>query len=91
MKSAGQLMRAVTTKIAREAGKLVNRYRPSHSVEIPDAIIVATYLVSGEALHTLDVKHYPMFKGLMPLYSKHWNNHCARCFEADEGISLPNI
>ncbi len=62
---------AVTTEIAREAGKLVNRYRPSHSVEIPDAIIAATCLVSGWALHTLNVKHYPIFKGLVPPYNKH--------------------
>jgi hypothetical protein len=46
MKSAGQLMRAVTTEIVLEAGKLVNHYRPSHSVEIPDAIITATCLIS---------------------------------------------
>ena len=58
---------AATNEIAREAGKLVKQYRPSHSVEI----IAATSLVSGSQLHTLNVKHYPMFKGLKPPYKKH--------------------
>jgi predicted nucleic acid-binding protein len=62
---------ATTNEIAREAGKFVKQYRPSYSVEIPDAIIAATSLVSGSQLHTLNVKHYPMFKGLKPPYKKH--------------------
>lgn len=61
---------ATTNEIAREAGKLVRQYRPSHSVEIPDAVIAATCLVSGSELHTLNIKHYPMFKGLKPPYKK---------------------
>lgn len=62
---------AATNEIAREAGKLVKQYRPSHSVEIPDALIAATCLVSDSELHTLNVKHYPMLKGLKPPYKKH--------------------
>lgn len=61
---------AATNEIAREAGKLVKQYRPSHSVEIPDAFIAATSLVSNSELHTLNIKHYPMFKGLKPPYKK---------------------
>lgn len=61
---------ATTNEIACEAGKLVKQYRASHSVEIPDAIIAATCLVSGAELNTLNIKHYPMFKGLKPPYSR---------------------
>jgi predicted nucleic acid-binding protein len=61
---------ATTSEIAREAGKFVKQYRPSHSVEIPDGVIAATCLVSGLELHTLNIKHYPMFKDLKPPYKK---------------------
>lgn len=61
---------ATTNEIAREAGRFVKQYRPSHSVEIPDAIIAATCLLSGSELHTLNIKHYPMFKDLKPPYKK---------------------
>ena len=54
-----------------EAGKLVKQYRLSHSVEIPDAIIAATSLLSDMELNTLNIKHYPMFRGLKPPYRKH--------------------
>ena len=62
---------AVTDEIAREAGRFVRLYRSSHSVEIPDALIAATCLLSNSSLHTLNVKHYPMFDGLKPPYKKH--------------------
>jgi predicted nucleic acid-binding protein len=61
---------SATNEIAREAGKYVNTYRPSHSIEIPDAIIAATCLLSGVELSTLNIKHYPMFKILEPPYKK---------------------
>src|SRR5271157_5007682 len=61
---------ATTHEIAREAGRLVKLYRPSHSVEIPDGVIAATCLISGSDLHTLNVKHYPMFLDLKPPYKK---------------------
>ena len=61
---------ATTNEIACEAGKLVIQYRASHSVEIPDTIIAATCLVSGSELNTLNIKYYPMFKGLKPPYRK---------------------
>ncbi len=61
--------------IAMEAGKLVKQYRPSHSVEIPDAIIAATCLLSDMELNTLNIKHYPMFKELKPPYKKHDNTN----------------
>jgi predicted nucleic acid-binding protein len=61
---------AATDKIAREAGRFVKQYWPSHSVEIPDAIIAATCLLSGLELKTFNIKHYPMFKDLKPPYKK---------------------
>lgn len=60
----------VSAEIARLAGKLVQHYRPSHGIEIPDAIIAATCTVSDANLSTLNVKHYPMFTGLKPAYVK---------------------
>ena len=59
-----------THKIAIEAGKLVKKYRPSHSVELPDAIIAASCIISESELNTLNIKHYPMFRGLKPPYRK---------------------
>lgn len=61
---------ATTNEIAREAGKLVKQYRPSYAVELPDALIAATCLMCSAELHTLNVKHYPMFKNLRPPYKK---------------------
>lgn len=60
----------VTPEMAREAGRFVQQYRPSHAVEIPDALIAAACVVSGAELHTLNVKHYPMFRDLKPPYRK---------------------
>lgn len=57
-------------KIAKEAGKIVQQYRPSHSVELPDAIIAATCIISESELNTFNIKHYPMFRGLKPPYRK---------------------
>ncbi|NOQ42653.1 MAG: PIN domain-containing protein [Desulfuromusa sp.] len=61
---------ATTNEIACEAGKLVQKWRASHSVEIPDAIIAATCLILNAELSTLNVKHYPMFADLEPPYRK---------------------
>ena len=61
---------AVTNEIARLAGKLVNQYRPYRRIEIPDAIIAATCIISDANLSTLNIKHYPMFDGLKPPYKK---------------------
>ncbi|MBN1306387.1 MAG: type II toxin-antitoxin system VapC family toxin [Chitinispirillaceae bacterium] len=61
---------SVTNEVARLAGKLVNHYRPSHGIEIPDAIIAATCMILEANLSTLNVKHYPMFDGLKPPYKK---------------------
>jgi predicted nucleic acid-binding protein len=61
---------AATKEIAREAGKLFNRYHASHAVEIPDAIIAATCIMAEAHLLTLNIKHFPMFRPLNPPYKK---------------------
>jgi predicted nucleic acid-binding protein len=60
----------VSSETAKMAGRLVKTYGPSHALEIPDAIIAATCMVSGMQLYTLNIKHYPMFKNLKAPYKK---------------------
>jgi hypothetical protein len=42
------------------AGELLRRYRKSHNLEVPDAIIAATAIHHRAALWTRNRKHYPM-------------------------------
>lgn len=58
----------VTVPIARRAGEFLRHYRDSHGVGDPDALIAATAEHHGLALATRNVKHFPMFKGLKPVY-----------------------
>jgi predicted nucleic acid-binding protein len=58
----------VSKDIAIRGGLLRRQYRPSHGVQLPDALIAATAEIAGADLHTLNVKHYPMFPGLRPPY-----------------------
>ena len=60
----------VTTEIARSAGLLKRDYHRSHGVGLADAIIAATAEAQGAELKTLNIKHYPMLKGLKPPYAK---------------------
>ena len=57
-----------TDEIAKRAGVFVRLYRPSHSIEVPDAIIAATAEHHGLKLATLNVRHFPMFPKLKPAY-----------------------
>ena len=50
----------VDGEIARRAGEYLKRFRPSHGMELGDAIIAASAAVSGCALWTRNRKHYPM-------------------------------
>lgn len=55
----------VNEVIARRAGELMRRYRASHaSIGLGDYLIAATAEVQGLELATLNVRHFPMFKGL---------------------------
>ena len=60
----------VTSEIARTGGLYKRDYGKSHGVGIADAIIAATCESENAALKTLNVKHYPMIKGLKPAYKK---------------------
>lgn len=60
----------VTSSIARAAGLYRCKYGASHGVSLADAIIAATADSERADLKTLNVRHYPMFKGLRPAYTK---------------------
>ena len=61
---------SVTGEIAKDAGLLKRDYGKSHGVGLADAILAATALSESAELKTLNVKHYPMFRGLKRAYSK---------------------
>ena len=53
------------------AGGLYKRdYGKSHGVGLADAILAATAEFENAELKTLNIKHYPMIKGLKPAYRK---------------------
>ena len=60
----------VSADIARTGGLYKCTYGKSHGVGLADAIIAATTYVEHADLKTLNVKHYPMIKGLKPAYKK---------------------
>ncbi len=59
----------VDEPIARQAGEMGRTWRRSHpGISIPDLLIAATAAEWGLELATLNVKRFPMFKGLRPPY-----------------------
>ncbi len=60
----------VTAEIARAGGLYKRDYAKSHGVGLADAIIAATCESENAGLKTLNVKHYPMIKGIKPAYKK---------------------
>jgi predicted nucleic acid-binding protein len=60
----------VTPEIARAGGIFKRDYARSHGFGLADAIVAATAAVENAELKTLNVKHYPMIKGLNPAYRK---------------------
>jgi predicted nucleic acid-binding protein len=58
----------VTTEIAKQGGLLKRDYGESHGVGLADAIIAAMAEAYKAELKTLNVRHYPMFKGLKAAY-----------------------
>ena len=50
----------IDAPISKLAGRFINQYRKSHSVEIADAIIAASAAINNFKLWTLNKKHYPM-------------------------------
>ncbi len=61
---------SVSAEIAKAGGLYKREYGKSHGVGLADAILAATAESENAELKTLNVKHYPMFKGLRPAYSK---------------------
>ncbi|MDD4891416.1 MAG: type II toxin-antitoxin system VapC family toxin [Phycisphaerae bacterium] len=60
----------VTAEAARSGGLLRRDFGKSHGISIADAIVAATALAEDAELATLNVRHYPMIKGLRPAYLK---------------------
>ena len=60
----------IGTEIARAGGLYKRDYGKSHGVGLADAILAATAEAEKAELKTLNIKHYPMIKGLSPAYKK---------------------
>lgn len=60
----------VTPDIARAGGLHKRDYFKSHGVGLADGLIAATAETHDAELKTLNIKHYPMIKGLEPPYFK---------------------
>ena len=61
---------SVDSKIAKAGGLYKREYGKSHGVGLADAILAATAESENAELKTLNTKHYPMMKGLLPAYKK---------------------
>ena len=57
-------------EIARAGGLYKRDYGKSHGVGLADAIVAATAERENAELKALNIKHYPMLKGLSPAYTK---------------------
>ena len=58
----------IDREIACLAGEFIRGYGPSHGTDPIDALIAATANVRRASLATLNLKHFPMFKGLTRPY-----------------------
>jgi predicted nucleic acid-binding protein len=58
----------VDEAIARRAGQFAKHYHSSHGLDDLDALIAATAEHHGLKLATINVKHFPMLKGLKKAY-----------------------
>ncbi len=60
----------VSPSLARAGGLNKRDYSKAHGVGLADAIVAATCEAENAELKTLNIKHYPMLKGLKPAYTK---------------------
>lgn len=60
----------VSATIARTGGLYRKAFTRSHGIGLADAIIAATAEAECADLITLNIKHFPMFEGLKPAYTK---------------------
>lgn len=59
----------VTDAVARRAGEHLRRFRRSHQgIDLVDYVVAATAELHDARLATLNVRHFPMFKGLRAPY-----------------------
>ena len=58
----------VDEAVARRAGELGRRFRRSHDLGAADLAVAATADVLHLPLATSNVRHFPMFEGLLPPY-----------------------
>lgn len=63
----GLVLVPVTDAVARRAGAHLRAHRRSHpGIDLADYLIAASAEEAGATLVTLNVKHFPMFKGMPP-------------------------
>jgi predicted nucleic acid-binding protein len=60
----------VNTEIAKAGGFYKRQFNRSHGIGLADAIIAASVEAKNAELKTLNTRHYPMIKGLVPAYKK---------------------
>jgi len=60
----------VSPEIAKAGGLYKRDYGKSHGVGLADALLAATAEIENAELTTLNIKHFPMIKGLAPAYQK---------------------
>ncbi len=60
----------VTPDLAKAGGLYKRDYKKSHGIGLADAIMAATAESQDAELKTLNIKHYPMLKGVKPPYTK---------------------
>jgi predicted nucleic acid-binding protein len=60
----------IDSEIAKAGGLYKRDFGKSHGVGLADAILAATADKENAEFKTLNVKHYPMIKGLKPAYKK---------------------
>ena len=60
----------VSTEIAKAGGLYKRDFGKSHGVGLADAILAATAEAEDAELKTLNIRHYPMLKGIEPAYKK---------------------
>lgn len=60
----------INSEIARAAGLYKCDFGKSHGVGLADAILAATADKEKAEFKTLNIKHYPMIRGLKPAYKK---------------------
>lgn len=60
----------IDSDIAKAGGLYKRDFGKSHRVGLADAILAATADKANAELKTLNIKHYPMIRGLKPAYNK---------------------